>query len=130
MKKISINSFLIVLLLVFTNLSQRPLFSAEAEYKYYTKGRRDPFIPLVTGEVRPSLGLESVETIDDIKFEGIIFDPSGKSIAVLNNEIVKEGDKAYNVEVVKIYRDAITIKIYDRIHTINLIEEGGETVER
>ena len=100
------------------------------EYIYYSKGNRDPFIPLIASEGRVSLGLEVVETIDDVRFEGVIFDPLGESMAVLNGEVVKEGDKAYNIEVVKIYENAISIKIYDKTHTISLIKEGGEAVER
>ena len=76
-------------------------------------------MPLITGGARASLGLQSVETIEDIKFEGIIFDPSGTSIALLNNELVKEGDVVYNVEVVRISEEGITIKIYDKIYRIN-----------
>ncbi|MBU4375891.1 MAG: hypothetical protein KKD29_00250 [Candidatus Omnitrophica bacterium] len=105
------------------------LFLVPAEgqvYKYYSKGKRDPFIPLVTGEVRTSLGLQAVEDIDDVRLEGVIFDPNGKSIVVLNDEILKEGDKMYNVEVLKITKDSVTIKVHDRMHTISLVEEGGK----
>jgi hypothetical protein len=101
-----------------------------AEYTYYSEGKRDPFVPLVTGEVITSLGIQSVETIEDVKLEGIVFDPSGESIAVLNGEIVREGEKAYNVEIVKIYNNAVTLKVYNDTHTIDLIEKGGETFER
>lgn len=100
------------------------------EYKYESGDKRDPFIPLIISQRRVALGLEAVETIEDVKFEGVIFDPVGKSMAVLNGEIVKEGDKAHNVEIVKIYEGAITLRIYEKVHTINLIEEGGEAVER
>jgi hypothetical protein len=106
-------------------------WSLSAEYKYYSRGKRDPFVPLVTGQIKAtSLGLQFVETIEDIKFEGVILDPSDKSIAVLNGELVKEGEKMYNVEIVKIYSNAVTLKIYDKVYTINLMEEGGERVEK
>ncbi|MFH0839948.1 MAG: hypothetical protein V1883_02900 [Candidatus Omnitrophota bacterium] len=104
------------------------LFLVPAEgqvYEYYSKGKRDPFIPLVTGEVRTGLGLEAVEDIDDVRLEGIIFDPNGKSIVVLNDEILKEGDKMYNVEVLEINKNSVTINVHDRMHTISLVEEGG-----
>jgi len=126
MRKIFIIFFIATPLLLLTN-SMQQLFGEE--YKYDSKGRRDPFIPLVTGNIRTSLGLQSVETAEDINLEGIIFDPNGKSIAVLNGEIVKEGDKLYNIEIVKIYSSSIVLKIYDKPHKINLIKEGGETVE-
>ncbi|MDD5680622.1 MAG: hypothetical protein PHI59_05230 [Candidatus Omnitrophica bacterium] len=95
------------------------------EYQYFSKGKRDPFVPLSTGETRTNMGLQAVETIDDVKFEGIIFDPSGKSMVVLNDEVLGEGEKKYNVEVIKINNDSIIIKVNDRVHTINLVEEGG-----
>lgn len=94
-------------------------------YKYCSKGKRDPFIPLITGEVRTSLGLAAVEDIDDVRLEGIIFDPNGKSIAVLNDEILMKGDKMYNVEVLEINKSSVTVKVHNRTRTISLVEEGG-----
>lgn len=96
------------------------------DYKYFSKGKRDPFMPLVTGEMRTSLGLEAVEDIDDIRCEGVIFDPGAKSMVVLNDEVLKEGDKVNNVEVIKIGKDLVIIKIREKEHTIKLTEEGGE----
>ena len=128
MKKIPPISFVIALLII-SITSVRPGLSA-SEYKYDSRGRRDPFVPLITSGIRPSLGLMSVEGIEDVKLEGIIFDPFGKSIAVLNGEIVKEGDRTYNVEIVKISDNTITLKIHDIPYTISLVEEGSEAVER
>ncbi len=96
------------------------------EFKYMSKGKRDPFVPLATGEVRANLGLQSVETIEDVRFEGIIFDPAGKSMVVLNGEVMKEGDKLYNVEIVKIGGSSVIIKVNGKAHAISLVEEGGE----
>ncbi len=101
-------------------------WTSEEGYKYYPKEKRDPFVPLILSNIRISIGLESIETIDDVKFEGVIFDPYSESLAMLNGEVVKEGYKAYNIEIVKIYNDAITIKIYNKTYTIDLVEEGGE----
>jgi len=129
MKKLYSSIFIIDFLLIFFIFIQQEL-SAVEEYRYDSKGKRDPFIPLITSEVTTSMVLQSVETIDDIKFEGVIFDPLGKSFAVLNGEVVKEGDKVSNIEIVKIYNHAITLKIYDKSYTIDLIKERGETVER
>lgn len=98
----------------------------EEEYKYLSKGKRDPFVPLATGEVKTNVGLQAVETIDDVRFEGVIFDPSGKSMVVLNDEVLQEGDRKYNVEVIKIDNKSVIIKINDREYTIKLVEEGGE----
>lgn len=129
MKRISVVFIAVFfLVLILTIFIQERLFGLE--YKYESKDRRDPFIPLIISQRRISLGLEAVETIDDIRFEGVIFDPAGSSVAVVNGEIVREGEKIHNVEIVKIYDNAIKLKIYDKAHTIGLIEEGGGTFER
>jgi hypothetical protein len=128
MKKRAINFLVITILLISVIFMQQQLLGDE--YEYFSRGKRDPFIPLVTSEIRSSLGLNTVESIEDIELEGIIFDPTGSSLAVLNGEIVKEGDKMENVEIVKIYANGVTVKLYEKIHTISLIEEGGEIVER
>ncbi|MEA3306002.1 MAG: hypothetical protein U9R52_04225 [Candidatus Omnitrophota bacterium] len=114
--------------LVFTIFMPPHLFGEG--YEYYSKGKRDPFISLVTGmAARSSLGLCSVETIEDARLEGIVLDSGGRSMAVLNGDVVKEGDKVYNIEVVKIYYNAVVININGKTHTINLIEEGGRAIE-
>ena len=114
-----------VIILIFLTLFIPRTLSAE-DYIYYTKGRRDPFVPLVLGEKRAYLGLESVEMLDDVKLEGIVFDPFGKSMAMLNGEVVEEGNKIHNIEIIKIYDDAIVIKIYAKTYRVSLAEEGGE----
>ncbi len=93
MKRFFVNSVTITMILVSAVLIAQRSFGQE--YTYYSKGERDPFIPLITSGARMSLGLQVVETIDDIKFEGIIFDPFGKSMAMLNGEVVKEGDTVH-----------------------------------
>ncbi len=113
---------------IFLVLAPRGLMGKQ--HTYDRKGKRDPFISLVDSGITSAAGLEVVETIEDVKFEGVIFDPFGESMAMLNGEVVKEGDKAYNVEVVKIFKDAIIIKIYNKSYTLNLVKGGGEAVER
>ncbi|MBN1872218.1 MAG: hypothetical protein JW800_06575 [Candidatus Omnitrophica bacterium] len=97
-----------------------------SEYEYKAYANRDPFIPLITGEVRLSLGLEYVESIEDIRLEGIIYDPNAESLAILNGEMMKEGDALFNVGLVKIFADGVKIKIYDETYMVSLSEEGGE----
>ena len=128
MKRTSILFIVVTLMSLSVIFTQGQLFSFE--YKYESGDRRDPFIPLIISQRRMSVGLEAVESIEDVKFEGVIFDPAGKSMAVLNGEIVKEGEKVHNVKIVKIYENAVTLKIFERVHTINLVEKGGEAVER
>ena len=97
----------------------------ERVFKYETGDRRDPFMPPIVSQKRLSVGLDAVESIEDVKFEGVIYDPIGGSIAVLNSEVVREGDKVNNVEIVRICDDTVILRIYDKTHTIVLDQEGG-----
>lgn len=65
--------------------------AAEAEdYVYKYQGKRDPFMPLIT----PSGFLVNLEPADDKKLnlEGIMFDPKGASMAIINGELMSVGD--------------------------------------
>ena len=122
MNKISISAHLAIACMVICLSAQ----AHGAEHRYTAQSNRDPFIPLITGELKTSMGLEYVETIDDIKLEGIIFDPSATSLAILNGEVMKEGDVMFNVELVEIHGKGVIIKIYNKPYTVSLLEEGGE----
>jgi len=87
-------------ILLFSSL---PSFSlAQEEYTYDSKGKRDPFIALVTpGGVLLTLDKEDVKT--DLAVEGIIYDKQGSSYAIVNSEVVRVGDStASGYQVLKI----------------------------
>jgi len=95
-------------------------------FGYESKGKRDPFIPLVGQDKgsRPG-GLEGIVSIDDVLIEGIAIGPSGKNIAILNGEMVKENDKFGLVEIRKISRKTVELSIEGKVHTLSLQEEKG-----
>lgn len=72
-----------------------PLWAAEpsaGKFSYDDHGKRDPFWKLVS----PGGGIMNFETdllISDLTLEGIIFDPSGKNLAIINGNVVKPNDK-------------------------------------
>ena len=50
--------------------------AAAPEDLYNARGKRDPFVPLVTKETRQTAsGLVGVENVEEISIEGIIYDP-------------------------------------------------------
>ncbi len=91
---------------------------------YNSKGKRDPFIPLVAKSVRISTGLEGVQSIDDIVLEGIVWDSGGDSIAILNGVIVKEADEIGDVKIVTITSKEVHLYIKNLKYTLELSEEG------
>ena len=74
---------------------------AQEEFFYDAKGKRDPFIPLVTPDGR-LLKLEQEEGATGLSLEGIIYDKNGTSCAIVNSEIVRIGDKVGEFQVLKI----------------------------
>lgn len=125
-------------ILIISLITGVPAFSEEAEetekteenfienFVYDRKDRRDPFFPLIRKDGRSSPdGLMGIERLDDITLEGIVWDPHGDSVAIVNGEILKENQQVYNVKVIKIESKRISIMINENEFTINLIEEEG-----
>ena len=87
-------------------------FAAEAaeEGLYNPRGKRDPFVPLVTTATRVSSGLVSVENAEELTVEGIVYDPKG-SIVVVNGTVLKEGEELGAVKVLKIKSDGALFSV-------------------
>lgn len=62
----------------------------EKPYTYAYQGKRDPFVPLIT----PSGYLLNLEPQDnsELRLEGIMYDPKGDSVAIINGELVRAGE--------------------------------------
>lgn len=82
------------------------LFSEE-RFVYNNKGKRDPFLPLVT-ETGQILELEPKETTS-LNLEGIIFDEKGKSLAVINGVVLEKGEAFDNYLVFEIKEDEVIL---------------------
>lgn len=107
----------------------RPLYAQTVEgeeHSYESKGKRDPFIPLITSKTKIATGLEDVQTIDDIVLEGIFWDPRGGSIAVINGVLLKEGQQVGSVKIKSIEKVQITLYINEVEYVKNLVEEKGD----
>ena len=94
-----------------------------AAFEYSSGGRRDPFVPLV-GVVSTGAkgGVMSVLTIDDVIFQGIIVDPEGHRSAIINGEIMKQGDKIERVEIVEVGTTYVKIKVNEEVYSIDLYD--------
>ena len=79
---------------------------AQDGLKYDAKGKRDPFIPLVTSDGR-LLKLEREETASGLLLEGIIYDEHGLSYAIVNGAVVRVSDKVGDSQVLKIEKNKV-----------------------
>ena len=89
------------------------LQSAAAEESLYSaKGKRDPFVQLVTTSARQAAGgLLSVESIEEITVEGIVYAGHKDSIVVANGSVMKEGDEVGNVKVLEVKPDGAVFSV-------------------
>lgn len=96
---------------------------AEDSFVYSAKDRRDPFIPLVSKDglyVSDAYGIRGVK---DIRLEGIVWDEVKGSIAIINGEIVREGEEIGPVKVLKIEERAVIFDLNGEEVRIELIIE-------
>lgn len=109
------NKFLLVFLFVFlvflpvysqeqpVQAPQKGQIKADAaqEFVYDSKGKRNPFIPLVTSDGK-LLKLETEESSEGLLLEGIIHDKKGISYAIVNGDVVRAGDNVGDYQVLRI----------------------------
>lgn len=96
-----------------------------SEFTYQDNGNRDPFISLVTNDGRILPGARTITESGDVELEGIIWDPSGKSMAIINGKLVKEKQRIMNMQVLKIKKASIILQKEGKVMVINLKQKGG-----
>ena len=98
-------------------LSISGLVFAEEGFKYNAKGRRDPFIPLISESGGYASDAYEASAVEDIRLEGIVWDDAKGSIAIINGEIAREGDSIGSIKILKINKDSV------------IFNAGGENVK-
>ena len=78
-------------------------------FRYNSKGRRDPFTPLVRdGRIVAISTGGYAETSKPVLY-GVLWDPGGNSIALVNDGEVRVGDMVGDYRVVEIRKDAVVL---------------------
>ena len=97
---------------------------AEEKFDYNPKGKRNPFIPLVTPDGR-ILKLDTVEArTEDISLEGIMYDKLGAFFAIVNSVVVKTGDSVEGYQVLKIEKDKVVLIKDNQVREVGLSKGG------
>ncbi|MBI3011838.1 MAG: hypothetical protein HYY58_05065 [Candidatus Omnitrophica bacterium] len=78
-------------------------------FQYDAKGHRDPFVPLVRDGRLVGMKGSSVDASQAV-LHGILWDPRGHSIAMVDDMEVKVGDMVGDYQVVEIRQDAVVLK--------------------
>jgi len=91
-------------------------------FEYESGENRDPFIPLVTKDGKLTITYGTIDSIDDVILEGILFDTGGESVVIMNDLILKENDKIGSMQVKKIEKDRVILSFKGEDHTFKLKE--------
>jgi len=95
-------------------------------FLYNDKGKRDPLTPLVTKDGRILPGARAVTETGDIELEGVIWDPQGNSVAIINGKLVRERERILNMQVLKIRKASVILQREGKVLVIKLKKGGGE----
>lgn len=76
---------------------------------YDPKGRRDPFVPLVRDGRIIEAGAWTEGAAGEPTLQGVLWDPSGGSIALINDQEVRVGQSVGPYRVMEIRRDAVVL---------------------
>ena len=83
---------------------------------YDSFDKRDPFVPLIGG---PKKKVEkSGFDINSINLQGISFGSDGKFFAIINGEIVKEGETVGSVYMKTIKQNSVVVKLKEKEYEI------------
>ena len=93
--------------------------SAQGAFRYDARGLRDPFRPLIQDGRVVGVSGRSLSTAerDQPVLYGILWDPGGSSMALINDLEVKVGDTVNGYRVTEIRQDAVVVT-----------DEGGKPV--
>lgn len=95
------------------------------EFTYASKGKRDPFTPLIGhGALRQVKGAVEIRSVADIELEGIVYDPKGGSMAIINGMPLKEGDQVGAAVIDKIESKKVIVDIEEKSYELSV--RGGD----
>jgi hypothetical protein len=120
-----LNKKLLIFIVLF--LGVLSLGICQNEFVYDAKGKRNPFIPLVTPEGR-LIKLDKQETASTggLVVEGIIYDKHGRSFAIVNAEVLGVGDMVGEYQVLKIYENKVVFIKDGEPFEVELIKGEGK----
>lgn len=101
------------------------------DFGYEAKGKRDPFVPLMTSEGQrihpPGQDEEVALGVTGLTLQGIVFEPGADSYAIINGQVVRSHEDIEGIEVLKIEPDSVTLLVEGKAHRLTLHQSTEET---
>ena len=90
---------------------------------YDAGGKRDPFMPLIGVMTKAVDSLADVICIEDVKLQGLASDSTGRRTAIINGEMIKQGETVGRLTVKRISKDTVILMIDEEEYSINIYGE-------
>jgi hypothetical protein len=104
-------------------MAAAPVLASETDFVYDDHGKRDPFVPMITST--GSIITDDADlSVDDLSLEGVVLDPKGNSVAVINGKIVKVGDSIGAFQIANIENDQVAVRRAEESFMLK-IKKGG-----
>ena len=98
---------------------------------YQSKGKRDPFVPLLTQDGRriqpPGLDEETGLASAKLNLQGIVLGKGKDSFAIINDRIIREQEEIEGVKVLKIEPNRVTVLVDGQEHSLIVHQPTEET---
>jgi hypothetical protein len=122
--KMHIKIFILVIFMFYLQLNMyiRSVVCGVEEVFIYSSENRDPFMPLITKDGKPLATHTKIHSIGDVTVEGLLYDPLGDSIVIVNDMILKKGDTISEITVKDIRKDSVTLSFKGKDHILNVKE--------
>ncbi len=131
MRQAIFSSIIIIIICFFAICAQ----AKEGEFSYNSNDKRDPFSPLVSSDGRILFGARTAAAQPEqpemkMALEGVIWDPEGKSLAIINGTPVKEQERILGLQVLKIKKDSVILQKEGKVFVINLTKGGADEAKK
>ena len=101
--------------------------------EYQARGKRDPFVPLVTNDGQklhpPGGDEEEAAAFSTVAVQGVVFDPHAESFAIINGRIVRVNEEIDGIKVLKIEPTYVTIVVDGQAHQVAVHQHKQERQE-
>jgi hypothetical protein len=98
--------------------------------EYQPKGKRDPFVALVTPDgmrvYPPGLDEEVSTAVSDLSLQGILYEPNAQSLVIINGEVLEEQEELDGIKILKIEPTSVTVLVDGKTSRLTLVEPAKE----
>jgi hypothetical protein len=117
----------LILIIICCGISESKfLLAIDSNFVYDSKGKRDPFIPLIGKNVKLT-DAELLSSIEDVTVEGIIIDKKEGSAVIVNNQILKTGESLGGFRLEKIAPTYVVFSRDGKEYTLTYQQSDGQS---